>query len=69
MTVLKFIEENPSVGERMVIKVMTKRLKISPRAIRQYISELEYEDEIENRDDRLYPSGYGETDGEKTEGV
>lgn len=60
MRLVDFIKENPGVDERTIIKVMTKLLRISPRAIREYLSELEYEGEIENRDGRFYPSGFEE---------
>ena len=39
---------------------MTKLLRISPRAIREYLSELEYQGEIENRNGKFYPIGYVE---------
>jgi len=59
--VLEFIHKNPGFEERIIIKVMTKQLRISPRAIREYLSELEYEDEIETRNDgKFYSYGYGE---------
>jgi len=58
MEVREFIKDNPGPDERLIIKVMTKKLRISPRAIREYISELEYEDEIEHRDHRYYLVGY-----------
>ena len=68
MRVLKFIEENPGIEERVIIKVMTKQLRISPRAIREYLSELEYEDEIENRDGKFCLYGYeGKNEEEKNE--
>ena len=60
MRLVAFIKENPGVDERTIIKVMTKLLRISPRAIREYLSELEYEGEIENRDGRFFPSGFEE---------
>lgn len=65
MRLVDFIKENPGVDERTIIKVMTKLLQISPRAIREYLSELEYEGEIENRDGKFYPYGYEEKSEEE----
>lgn len=54
----EFIKNNPGIDERKLMKVMTKKLKLSHRAIREYMHELELEDEIENREGRFYPSAY-----------
>ena len=58
MRLNEFIKNNPGIDERKLMKVMSKLLKLSHRAIRGYLSELEVEDEIENRDGKFYPFGY-----------
>lgn len=58
LRLLQFIKDNPGVDKRKLMQVMTKILKISHRAITEYLSELEYEDEIENRDGKFYLFGY-----------
>jgi len=65
MRLLKFIEDNPGVDERTILRVMTKLLKASPRLIREYLSELDYQGDIENRDGKFYTPGYGEKTEEK----
>ena len=61
---LDFIKKNPGIQKRILMKAMSKLLKISHRAIELYLSELEYEDEIENRDGKFYPFRYEKVDSE-----
>jgi len=58
MRLKEFIEKNAGVDERKLMQVMEKLLKLSHRAIREYLAELEYIDEIQNRDGNFYPFGY-----------
>ena len=58
MRLLQFIKDHPGSEKRIIMQVMTKMLKISHRAIMEYLSELKLEDEIENRDGNFYPFGY-----------
>lgn len=58
MRLLEFIRNHPGTDERTIMRVITKLLKTSPRSIREYLYELEYVGEIENRDGKFYPSGY-----------
>jgi len=64
---LDFIKKNPGIEKRILMKAMSKLLKISHRAIELYLSELQYEDEIENRDGKFYPFGYEEQPQEQDE--
>jgi len=68
MRLLEIIEKHPGISYEKCVGLAARLLRVSHRALREYLNELLAEELIENRDGKLYASGYeGKNEEAKTE--